>query len=67
MQVYEKYISPIGDIVLAADDQGLTCLRFDEKGLETAKEHTENLDTDISKLKELEERFYLISRPKQII
>ncbi len=42
MQVYEKYISPIGDIVLAADNQGLTCLRFDEKGLETAKEHTEN-------------------------
>ena len=42
MQVYEKYISPIGDIVLAADDQGLTCLSFDEKGLETAKEHTEN-------------------------
>ena len=32
-----------------------------------SKEHTENLDTDISKLKELEERFYLISRPKQII
>lgn len=42
MQIYEKYISPIGDIVLAADNQGLTCLRFDEKGLETAKEHTEN-------------------------
>ena len=42
MQVYEKYISPIGDIVLAADNQGLTCLQFDEKGLETAKEHTEN-------------------------
>lgn len=32
-----------------------------------SKEHTENLDTAISKLKELEERFYLISRPKQII
>jgi hypothetical protein len=32
-----------------------------------SKEHTENLDTDISKLKELEERFYRISKPKQII
>lgn len=30
MQVYEKYISPIGDIVLAADNQGLRCLSFDD-------------------------------------
>lgn len=32
-----------------------------------SKENTENLDTDISKLKELEEEFYRISKPKQII
>ena len=52
MQIFKKYISPIGDIVLSADNQGLTGLWFDEKDKEAKQVQADKSCSDAAKFLE---------------
>ena len=46
MQIFKRYISPIGDIVLSADNQGLTGLWFDDKDKEVKQGQADKSHSD---------------------
>lgn len=52
MQIFKKYISPIGDIVLSADNQGLTGLWFDDKDKEAKQGQADKSCSDAAKFLE---------------
>lgn len=52
MQVCGKYVSPIGDIVLCADNQGLTGLWFDDKDKEAKQGQADKSCSDAAKFLE---------------
>ena len=52
MQVCGKYVSPIGDIVLCADNQGLTGLWFDDKDKEVKQGQADKSCSDAAKFLE---------------
>ena len=52
MQIFKKYISPIGDIVLSADNQGLTGLWFDDKDKEVKQGQADKSHSDAAKFLE---------------